>query len=93
MSLTSQPSVMGMIRTLVPSIGVFFKGATLGLHDTESVSTGGLHDPPPWQLLHFSCTQTLQAPHLGLNIVGLDVDMYPARMGNLLKQSSDFYLR
>ncbi len=77
-------------RALIPSVSVLFEAAALRLHDTEAVSTGGFHDPPPRKLFHFLCAQLLEALHLSLDIIGLDVDMHPARMIHFLKQYADF---
>ena len=49
-------------------------------YHAEPVAAGGFQNPPVFHLLHSDCPQPLEAPDFGFKIVGLDVQMHPARV-------------
>src|SRR5438477_407129 len=52
-----------------------------------------LHDPPGLDLLDLAGTQIFQALDLGLDVVGLDVEMHAARMIDLLEITTAHAMR
>ena len=46
----------------------------------------GLHNYPFFEFVDYDCTQTLQSAHLSFNVIGLDIDMYSARVIDPLQQ-------
>src|SRR5271163_3299978 len=53
-------------------------------HDTESLACRGLHHPPAVHLLNFLGAERLEPAYFGGDIVGLDVEVDPARVVDLL---------
>ena len=72
-----------------PRIGSFFEVGSLWPYDTEALPRRGLHDRPALDLRHASGSERFQSAHFGFDVVGLDVDVYSARMSNGLHQYLD----
>src|SRR5579872_6504843 len=69
--------LLGELRTLCP-------------HDAEALPGGRFHHPPALDLGDPLGAQLLQPRDLGIDIVGLDVEMDPARMVHLLDLDIEF---
>jgi len=61
-------------------------------YHAESVATGGLHDPPVFDLLDPGCPQPLETPDFSFEIVGFDIQVHSARVLNRLKLDVGFPL-
>src|ERR1700722_17658306 len=65
----------------------------LRLHDAESLSGRGFHHPPVVHLLNFLRAERLEPAYFGLDIVGLDVEVNPARVLHFLHFDVESMLR
>jgi len=67
-------------KNLTPDVGLFLETVAAHADDAEAVLARRLHHGPAFHLLHHRRTQFLESAHLGVDIVGFDVDVNPARM-------------
>jgi hypothetical protein len=70
--------------TLTPVVCVFGEISSLRPHHAEALASWRFHDPPRAHLLHALGAKLLEPLDLSLNVIGLDIKMYTARMLNLL---------
>src|SRR5215468_977863 len=61
-----------------PAIGLVAERPALGLDDAELLTGRRQHHPPGLDLLDALGAERLEARHLGLDVVGLDVEVDPA---------------
>jgi len=71
---------------LFPHVGLGRESLAVLGHHAEEVTTGILHDPPGLDRRFPTCPQVLQALHLGLDIVGLNVQVDAARIVYFLER-------
>ena len=69
-----------------PDVGVVAQGAALGADDAEAMAGGRLHDPPGADLAQALGAEGLEARDLGGDVVGLDVQVDPARVIDALDE-------
>ena len=71
---------------LFPHVGLDRESLAVLGHHAEEVTTGILHDPPGLDKRFPMRSQLLQALHLGLDIVGLNVQVDAARIVDFLER-------
>ena len=77
-------SCASMSSGRAPSLACF-RSCSAALTLSSAVSARSLHDPPAAYLLDPFCTESFESHDFGLDIVGFDIDMDPARVIDALQ--------
>src|SRR5690606_37065148 len=73
-------------RGLLPAVEVRAEGLALLAHDAEAVPGGRFHHPPAFDEGDLARTEALEAVGLGIDVVGLDVQVHARLVRDLLQQ-------
>ena len=83
--------ILGRMRSgmtdnqLFPDVGLLIKTGAACVDNTKSMLARRLHHGPAFHFLDHCGAETLQAFDLGFDIVGLDIDVYTARVLDALQ--------
>jgi hypothetical protein len=80
------PYTSGMTRNrLFPDVGLLIKSGAACVDNAEAMLARRLHHGPAFHFLDHRGAESLQAFDLGIDVIGLDIDVYTTRVFNALQ--------